>query len=428
MKFGGSCLDKPNDVRHMIKIIKSQEKQQPKVVLSAFKGVTDQLIAQAQSAKAGSFDIGPIEAKHRQMLDDLPSSARTPVEGRIAELLKELRNTLTAVSYLKELSPSTLDKIATFGERLVIQTASGYMSEANLRAVPLSGIEAGIVTDSNFGNATILDKSMPLVRERVGTAHVPFIAGYFGHDDAGRIATLGRGASDYIASYVAFALGCETVLYKDVDGIMTADPKMVKKAKLVTKINYPTAIEVARYGSKVIFEKAIHPAMKKNLTIRVTNFLTPGEGTLISGEGRPGMISCLKNVAMINILGLPGLNSIASVLNDFSATNKDDLLVATRASRNEVSLVTVERYVDVISGLAESLGDDVKVDVRKGLGLVAAVGANLGIPDIYESFQREKIRSRAVVEGSSGRSVLALVEMNDLERAATLLHEQLVPG
>jgi aspartate kinase len=428
MKFGGSCLDTPDDVRRMVRLIKSEEKHEPKIVLSAFKGITDQLVAQANSARYGKFDTEPIERKHRQILDNLPASIRTSIEARVTELLEDLHHTLTAVSYLKELTPSTMDKIVTFGERLAIHLVSGYMTEANLKSKALSGIEAGILTNSNFGNATILEKSCELVRERVGSTHVALIAGYFGHDEAGRIATLGRGASDYIASYVASALGCECVLYKDVDGIMTADPKMVKNAKLVTEIDYPSAIEIARYGSKVIFEKAVYPAMKKNLTIRVTNFLTPGEGTLISGEGKARMISCLKNVVMINISDLPGLDSIASVLRDFAAANTDDLFVTTRVLRNEISLITVKRCVDTISGLVKCVGDAVNAEVRTGLGLVAVVAAKLGIPEVYESLQREKIESHATVEGSSGRSVLITVDMNDLERAAKVLHDRLVSG
>jgi len=428
MKFGGSCLDTPDDVQRMVGITKSEEKHQPKIVLSAFKGITDQLVAQANSARDGKFDIEPIERKHRQILDDLPASIGASVEARVTDLLDDLRHTLTAVSYLKELTPSTMDKIVTFGERLAIHATSGYMTEANLKSKPLSGIEAGILTNSNFGNATILDKSCELVRERVGSTHIPLIAGYFGHDEAGRIATLGRGASDYIASYVASALGCECVLYKDVDGIMTADPKVVKNARLVAKIDYPTAIELARYGSKVLFEKAIYPAMKNGLPIKVTSFPRPGEGTVITREGSAQVISSLKNVAMVDVRELPDLNSIASMLQYFGSVNTEDPVMVTRASRNDISLVTLERWTDAVVESARSLGTDVTVAVRKGLSLIAVISTSLDIPQVYESLVKERINIHAIGKATSGRSILVVVDSNDAERATRTLHDRLLPN
>jgi len=427
MKFGGSCIDTPDDVRRMVEIIKSEQKQQPKAVLSAVKGVTDQLVAQADSARSGKFDVEPIERKHRQLLDDLPASIRTPLEAKITELLADLRNTLTAVSYLKEFTPSTMDKIVTFGERLAVHIASGYMTEAGLKSQPLFGIEAGILTDSNFGNAAIMDKSSDLVREKVGSTHIPLIAGYFGHDEAGRIATLGRGASDYIATYVASALGCRCVLYKDVDGIMTADPKIVKNAKLVTNIDYLTAIELARYGSKVLFEKAVRPAMKKGLPIRVTSFLHPGDGTLIAGEGSAQVISSMKNIAMIDLREMHGLNAIASMLQQFGSTSAEDPVIVTRASRNDISFVTGERCADMVTESAKRLGRDVKVEIKKGLGLVAIVGSRLEIPQAYQLLQREEIASHALVKSGSERSILIVVDLNDAERATRVLHDKLLP-
>jgi aspartokinase len=138
------------------------------------------------------------------------------------------------------------------------------------------------------------------------------------------------------------------------------------------------------------------------------------------------MISCLKNVAMIDILDLPAPDSIASIFQGFSAANKDDLLAATRASRNETSLITVERCVDTICELAKAVSGDAGVEVRRGLGLVAAVGTELGIPEVHESLRTERIRSYAVVEGNSDRSVLVRVEVNDFERTAKVLHGRLV--
>jgi len=409
----------------MVEIIKSEEKRQPKIVLSAFKGMTDQLVAQATSARDGNFDIEPIERKHRQLVDDLPASIRTPLQAKTTELLADLRNTLTAVSCLKELTPSTRDKIVTFGERLAIHTASGYLIEANLKNRPLSGIEAGILTDSNFGNATILDKSLNLVRERLGPIPVPLIAGYFGHDEAGKIATLGRGGSDYIASYIASALRCECVLYKDVDGIMTADPKVVKNARRIREIDYLTAIELGRYGSKIIFEKAIAPAMKSGILIRVTSFAKSSEGTLITNGGRAAAVSILRNLSLITILGMPGLCTVASVLHELGSDHDADSPILTEVLRDEISLVAADSRVERMRELVKNLREGIAVKVRTGLALVAVMGQGFKASQIRETLQRNRIEALIVASAPSGRVICAVMNKEDAERSMNLLHDEL---
>lgn len=228
MKFGGSCLDKPSDIKRMVEVVRAAERDQPKIVLSAFKGVTDELLRQADLARNGSFDLEAIERKHRNLLADLPATVRAVTETRIDQLLKDLRKILATVSADGELTAATTDEIVSYGERLAVQIASGYFSAEHLKNSPLSDIEAGLITDSRFGNASILDESYQLVRDKIQTAQLPVIAGFFGRDRAGRIATLGRGGTDYVAAFVASALHCDCVLLKDVEGFMSADPKIVK--------------------------------------------------------------------------------------------------------------------------------------------------------------------------------------------------------
>lgn len=192
----------------------------------------------------------------------------------------------------------------SYGERLAIQIASGYLSAEHFANSPLADIEAGLITDSRFGNATILDESYQLVRNKMQSTALPIVAGFFGRDKAGRIATLGRGGTDYVAAFIAAALRCDCVLLKDVEGIMSADPKIVNNPRLLAEVDYPTAMELAHYGSKVIFEKAIAPAVKSGITIRVTSFLNPSQGTSIrEGAGKAIAVSLLKNVAGVRVSG-----------------------------------------------------------------------------------------------------------------------------
>jgi aspartokinase len=174
----------------------------------------------------------------------------------------------------------------------------------------------------------------------------------------------------------------------------------------------------------VLFEKAVYPAMKKNLPIRLRNFLSPGIGTVITKEGSAQVVSSMRNIVMINVREMPGLSSIVTMLEQFGSANADDPVTITQASRNDISLVTVERYAEAVANSAKRLGN-CKVDITKGLGLVAIVGSNLGIPQVYELLQREKIQSHAVVRTASRRSILIVTHANDAERTTRAMHDRL---
>jgi aspartate kinase len=426
MKFGGSCLDKPDDIRRMVKILKSTASLQPKAVLSAFKGTTDQLLNQANSAKGGSFDTSEIEAKHQELVDDLPSDIRTQVQPQIQRLLKELRDTLTGVCYLKELSPLILDRVAAYGEKLATHVAAGYLAEGGLKGVPFSDSEAGILTNSNFGNATILEESRQLVRGKLSSVQIPLVAGFFGKDSAGRIATLGRGATDYVATFIAAAFGCRTILYKDVDGVMTADPKLVPNARLISDLDYATAIELGRYGSKVVFEKAIVPAMIAKTAIEVKPFEKEENGTLISGEGAGEATSYMKDMAMVQVSGIHGLNVVGSILSGLDQLYPDDPITVAPLFRNEMALITNESRSDKVADAIRRIGGDVTVNVRKGFSLVAVIGMRFQQPRVYESLRKAGVEPTIVIKTPSGMTTCAIVDQEETDTSVRALHEELL--
>lgn len=429
MKFGGSCLDKPDDIRRMVKILKSTVSLQPKAVLSAFKGTTDQLLNEASSAKGGSFDISKIKAKHQELVDDLPSGIRTQVQPQIQSLLEELRDTLTGVSYRGELTPLILDRIATYGEKLAIHVAVGYLAEGGLKGVPLSDSQAGILTNSNFGNATILEQSRQLVREKLGSIDIPLVAGFFGKDTDGRIATLGRGATDYIATFIAAAFGCRTILYKDVDGVMTADPKLVPNAKVISNLNYRTAIELGRYGSKVVFEKAVVPAMNAKTPIEVRPFEAEGGGTLISSEGAGEAISCMKSMAMVQVSEIHGLNTVALILSELDKVYPDDDPIAVAPLfKNEIALVTNENRSDKVVEVVRKIGAEMIVNVRRDLSLVAVVGGRFRQSQVYESLRKMGVEPVIVIKTPSEMTVCAIVDQTETVASIRGLHDGLLVG
>jgi aspartate kinase len=406
----------------MVSIIKAAEQQEPKVVLSAFKGTTDQLLKQANSAKDGSFSIDSIEAKHHELLDDLSSTVRRSTELQVDGLLKELREILTGVTYLRELTPTVLDKIFAYGEKLAIHVAAGYMAEEKLKGVPLSDTEAGIMTNSNFGNATILDQSCSMVKEKLVKVHIPLIAGFFGKDAEGRIATLGRGATDYVAAFIAAAFGCKTVLYKDVDGVMTADPKLVPLARLIPNLDYASAIELGRYGSKVVFEKAVIPAMRAGTTIEVTRFEEEKKGTLISSNGVGEATSYIKGMAIVQISRIHGLNIVGAILSEIDRYYSNDPIIVAPLFADGISLVTKDESEEQFAQLARRIGGDVDVRVRNGLSLVALVGRRFEQPQIYEALKKAGVEPTFVLKSPSGMTTCALVDQEQTDASVRALH------
>ena len=424
MKFGGSCLDRPSDIKRMIEIVRAAD--QPKIVLSAFKGVTDELIRQTRLARAGSFDLEPIEKKHRNLLADLPEAGRQVTETRINQLLRDLEKSLATICTSSELTAATMDEIVSYGERLAVQITSGYLSSEHLENSPLSDFQAGLITDSRFGNASLLDESYQLVRDKIQRTQLPIIAGFFGRNKSGRIATLGRGGTDYIATFIASALHCDSVLFKDVEGVMSADPKIVKDARLLTRLDYPSAMELAHYGSKAIFEKAITPAMKNNIAIRVTSFLNSSSGTLISERsGDATAVSLLKSVACFKV-PVADQNMIPSLKREIEASHADNLLLTVDADSNEILMaVSTESAAEMASVLDDAF-PEIGVKLEKGLALVAVTGSLLKPDDVREILLKEHIDVHAVSPSASGRSVCALLGSERAEHAVRILHSNVM--
>ena len=426
MKFGGSCLGKPSDIKRLVEIVRAAERDQPEIVLSAFKGVTDELIRQANLACSGSFDLEAIERKHRNFLADLPATVRAATETQIDQLLKNLRKTLETVITERELTAATMDEIVSYGERLAIQIASGYFSAENLKNSPLADLEAGLITDSRFGNASILDESYQLVRDKIQTIPLPVIAGFFGRDKAGRIATLGRGGTDYVAAFIASALHCDCVLFKDVEGILSADPKIVKNARLLTEVDYLTAMELAHYGSKVVFEKAIAPAMKSRVAIRVTSFLNPSQGTLIKeSTEKATAVSLLKNVTNLRVSSSDS-KAIQSFKQQLENHHADDLLSWADHSRNEISIAVRGERTEGMARMIEDALPNCEVKVTKGLCLAALTGSSLKTGDVREILLKDGIEVYAVSITVSGGSVCAVLDSERAEQAVRTLHSSVM--
>lgn len=426
-KIGGSCLSNKDDIKKVIEIVKKNMENgvKPVLVVSAFKGVTDELLAQAQNALTDSFDLKKIEKLHYEFIEDLSPHMKSRAEGNVKALLEELRKLLLGVSGARALRPSDKDRIVSYGEKMATEIVAAYINDFGFEAKPLWDEDAGIVTNSNFGNGSILGESKDFMREKLDTRYIPVVAGFFGRDKEARIVTLGRGGSDYTATFIAAALNCGVMLFKDVDGLMTADPKIVKNALVIEKINYWDALELAFYGSKVIFEKSLTPAMEAKVPIKITNFYNSDTGTTICDEGEATAISSLSNVIKLNLFSrLKVANKIASLLSELNVFEINPLLL-TKASRHDISLFVKESEAEIAQRVIRKM-NNINIKVEKGLGLVTAIGSVVrekGIMSISKFLLNKGININAIERSASRRNLCVVVKGENVPLATQALHD-----
>ena len=272
MKFGGTSVATGENIRHVASIVADSVKQGygVVVVISALDGVTDELLEAAEQAQKEKQDY--IQAFKQRMLERhctaiskaiKNAQIRKEVEKIIQKIIDELEKVLTGICYVGELTVKSRDYVLSFGERLSAPIVWGATTDLKLESRCFTGKEAGIVTDANFGEANpLMNVTMHQLRERIEPllekGVVPVVSGYIAATQDGVVTTLGRGGSDYTATLIAAALAVDEVwIWTDVDGIMTADPKIVPSAKLLPELSYQEAAEMAIFGAKAMHPRAL---------------------------------------------------------------------------------------------------------------------------------------------------------------------------
>ena len=287
-------------VIELVTSIKNQGKN-PVVVLSAMSGVTNMLIEGAETALKRDLDaamaiIGKLRAKHCDAVDEIIKSkdAKEILKAEINEKLDELVILYKGVAYLGELSKRSLDAISGFGELLSSKIVARLASERGLASTWLDARKM-IITDDNFGKGRPLwEKLTPLCQEQIGACHkkdeVVITQGFIASTADGINTTLGRGGSDYSASIIGVAIdSAEIQIWTDVDGMMSADPRVVKNAKVLSEVSFQEASELAYFGAKVLHPMTIHPAVDKNILVRILNTMNPTyPGTAIKATVEDG--------------------------------------------------------------------------------------------------------------------------------------------
>ncbi len=449
MKFGGSILETEQQLLQLAAVVKKRvAKEEIAIVSSALKGVTDSLINAAKNSLKGSAsveqDVAAIKEKHLQLLACVKDSRAGKQAGKqLLQLFAELERVLYGIAYLKELSPRSLDLVQTMGERLSVLLLEAYLQDSGVDAVALDGIKEGIATNSDFG------KAMPEMREtkkrfakkagKMLQKNVVVLPGFFGADREGNIVSFGRGGSDFSAAIVAAVLNANALeLWKDVDGFLSADPKIVQEAMLLQHLNYDEAEELGYFGAKIMYPKTVVPLREKGIPIIMKNVLQPEKtGTVVSKRKQVHekiikSIAIRRDVACITLRS-PAFIGQAGVLQKIFTTIAEAGvsvdLVAT--SERGVSFTIDEKDLEAAKKAIPSINlplDEVNFD--RDVAMVGVVGEGIkstpGIAaKIFGCIGRQGINVEMISLGSSEINLSFLVKEKDLERAVKALHEEL---
>ncbi|AXJ01208.1 aspartate kinase [Cyclonatronum proteinivorum] len=452
LKFGGSSVATPQRILDVVDIVsKARARNCQAVVFSAFGGVTDQLIAMARQAEAGDEDFArsfqELELRHITTVRELISAAnQSQVMGRVKMMLNELEDVLQGIQLVGELTPRTLDFIMSFGERL-----SNYIISRTLtdRGIPAGFLDTRTVirTGDQFGKALVdMETTQELLTNHFAAKpDVQIVTGFIGATNTGVTTTLGRGGSDLTASILGACLKAEAIeIWTDVSGIMTADPRKVRKAFPVKHVTYEEAQEMSHFGAKVIYPPTMQPAMARNIPIWIKNTFEPdAEGTLISGEPDQTElpvkgISSIGHVALVRVQGA-GMIGVAGVAQRiFGALAKagiNTILISQASSEHSVCFaVSPDQAEKSRQVLLESFAFEVQrgqisdIVVEDNMCVVAVVGENMrstpGIAGkVFQALGRNGVNVAAIAQGSSELNISVVISRKDEQKALIAVHD-----
>src|SRR5918912_3634177 len=456
MKFGGTAINSADKVRHIASLIKSQkEKGNNEIVgvISAARGMTDKISSIPLNIKTSDKQFITDFLKNTRYIhiniidnaiknEELKNAARSVLSA----LTKELEDILTGILLLGEITPKSLDYLMSFGERLSTPIVSFALRDIGSLSEFLTGKEAGILTDSNYGEARplmdttklrVVHKIEPLLKSNV----IPLITGFIGADQNGNTTTIGRGGSDYTATIIASSINADEVWFLgDVDGLMTADPKIVNEAKVIKEVSFAEAMEMALFGAKYMHPRALEPVMDTKIPIRIRNtFNVKHTGTVItqnpSKESQKIVksVSAIRHTALIDVSGggMVGAPGTAAKIFDTLAKNRVNIMMISQSpSESSISMVVRKTDLDKATTTFELnlLGKIIKqLNVNEDVAIIAVVGSRMrGIKGVaarvFGSVARRNINVMMIAQGSSELNLAFVVNDNDCEKAVRGLY------
>ncbi|MBQ9076722.1 MAG: bifunctional aspartate kinase/homoserine dehydrogenase I [Muribaculaceae bacterium] len=448
LKFGGTSVGTVESLRN-VKMIVEQCREQVIVVVSALGGITDQLINTAKLAAKG--DISYLESyahiveRHNNVIDNIvPAEKLLDVKSIINPLLEELGNIYRGVSLIRDLSDRTLDIIVSYGERL-----SSVIISRIINGAQHFDSRNFIKTEKQFGKHILDNESTQKLIHSVfddSDCKVALVPGFIASDANGDITNLGRGGSDYTAAIMAASLNASVLeIWTDVDGFMTADPRVINNTYVIDHLSFIEAMELCNFGAKVIYPPTIYPVFHKNIPILIKNTFNPAApGTCISeqrpsaeGKAIKGISSindtCLITVSGLGMVGIIGIN--ARIFNALAKNGVSVFLVSQASSENNTSFAVKNADADLaVQVLSEEFsvelqsGEISEITAEPNLATVAIVGENMkhstGIAGkLFNTLGRNGINVIACAQGASETNISFVIDLKNLRKALNVIHD-----
>jgi len=458
MKFGGTSVGDAQAISRAVEIARDYLKKGHKVVVvvSALPEVTDELSSISEKAVEGNLEaINEFVEKHLAHHSKIAKECihnqdiQRQVLGELNETFLELRGILRSIARLRELTSRSKDFLISFGEKFSAPIVSGAAADLDLKTEWLTGCDVGITTNENFGEANpLMDITSQKVRAKLKPmlekGSLPIVAGFGACSPHGMTTTLGRGGSDYTATLIGAALDVDEVLiWKDVEGLMTADPKIEPNARVLHRISYAEASEMAYFGAKAIHPRALQPVVEKQIPVRIRSSLEiENAGTLVAGDrevktdGIVKAVTLVKTVGMISVTGagMAGLPGVAAkVFNILGDAGINILMISQSSSEAGISFVVPRANLQRAKNALELglLGTEFAKNIlsEDDVCIVAAVGAGMkGAPGVaarvFRAVADKGVNVRMIAQGSSELNISFIVAEKDGPKAIRALHDE----
>ena len=456
VKFGGTSISSVKNIREVAKYLHNlSKKNQIIIVCSAVSGVTDDLIQISKFIQKGNKDKAKkltkkIIQKHEQLAHDLikkPQNRKKLLE-KLNSDSKELEHLLHGIILLGEVTPRSMDYLISFGERLSINLVAYALLDLGSKSIPLTGKDVGIVTDSNFGEARpLMDTTRirisktvePLLAKKI----IPIVGGFAGADQHGKFTTFGRGGSDYTATIIASCINSDEIwLMSDVDGLMTADPKIVKTAKVLKEVSYVEAIEMALFGAKQIHPRTFEPLLSKKIPMRIrSTFNTKNLGTNviaspdIATKKTVKCVSAIRNNGLIDVrggsmVGAPG--TAAKIFSTLAEVGVNIMMISQSPSESSISIVVKKTDLDkAVSALEMNLLGKIikKLEVTTDVSIIALIGSGMrgtiGVASrVFAAVEKKGVNVVMIAQGSSELNIAFVVKDSGCKSVVQALHDE----
>jgi bifunctional aspartokinase / homoserine dehydrogenase 1 len=456
LKFGGTSVADASSIKQVMEIVKrSSARDKTIVVASALSGVTDALIDIGNRAGRGDDtylqEIGELEKRHQLLVAELiPKDFRNDVLTILSLLFEKLRDICRGACLIREISRSTSDLIAGFGELLSTRILEAKCNSIGMSCKWIDSRQI-IQTEATFRRITVTVNTVVTfknIREMLqdNPAKILILPGFIASDPEGRTTTLGRGGSDYTASLLAVGGKARMLwIWTDVNGMMTADPGIVPDARTIEHISYKEALEISHFGAKVVYPPTIQPVVAKGIPIMVKNTFDPdGPGTLIEGNPPEGHnkirgISGSNRIALLSMegSGMVGIPGYSSRLFNTLTQQQINIILITQASSVHTMLVAIDekdaekarRAADETFAYEISLQKVEPLKVESGYSIISLIGDDMKNQSgasgrMFEAIGRRNITIRAIAQGSSEKNVSAVVRTSDVKEAIAAVHEE----